>query len=229
LKQVGKRTAEEQLISMSTPVELPQMETPETQIPAPESSPLRTAARRQAGTEVPKLGRATQGGSISWVTSIFMVIFHILAITALFFFTWKGAIALVVLYVLSINVGIGMCYHRLLTHRGYKVPRWLEHTLAVAYAQRRYILGAYGLDYERTEPACRNCDDEPLRSRSRQGSVLCLALEVSLGITRSCRAGTAGLGRLASGFVGYFPAGHAWTACDLAGELGYAPVGFAAL
>ena len=107
---------------MSTPVELPQIEIPESPAAQPQAVSVTARARQQSGTEVPRLGRATQGGSISWVTSIFMVLFHILAITALFFFTWKGAIALVVLYFLSINVGIGMCYHRLLTHRGYKVP-----------------------------------------------------------------------------------------------------------
>jgi fatty-acid desaturase len=35
------------------------------------------------------------------------------------------------LYVLAINVGIGMCYHRLLTHRGYQVPKWLEYVMTV--------------------------------------------------------------------------------------------------
>jgi stearoyl-CoA desaturase (delta-9 desaturase) len=32
--------------------------------------------------------------------------------------------------VLAINLGIGMCYHRLLTHRGYRVPKWVEYCLA---------------------------------------------------------------------------------------------------
>jgi len=77
------------------------------------------------------MGKKHQGGTVSWVTTIFMGLFHVLAIVALFFFTWKGLFAAVVLYVVSINIGIGMCYHRLLTHRGYKVPRWLEYTLAV--------------------------------------------------------------------------------------------------
>jgi stearoyl-CoA desaturase (delta-9 desaturase) len=31
------------------------------------------------------------------------------------------------MYFFAINVGIGMAYHRLLTHRGYRVPRWLEY------------------------------------------------------------------------------------------------------
>jgi len=75
-------------------------------------------------------GKAKKDRGVNWITSIFMVIFHVLAVVALFMFTWKGLIAFVVLYVLAINVGIGMGYHRLLTHRGYKVPRWLEYVIA---------------------------------------------------------------------------------------------------
>lgn len=79
---------------------------------------------------VPTMCKAEKARGINWITSIFMVIFHVLAVVALFMFTWKGLFAAVVLYVLAINVGIGMGYHRLLTHRGYKVPRWLEYVIA---------------------------------------------------------------------------------------------------
>lgn len=37
---------------------------------------------------------------------------------------------MLVLYVVAINLGVGMCYHRLLTHRGYQVPKWLEYFMA---------------------------------------------------------------------------------------------------
>jgi stearoyl-CoA desaturase (delta-9 desaturase) len=79
---------------------------------------------------MPQLGRKAQSGT-NWTTTIFMAIFHILAITALFFFTWKALICAVAMWVLATNVGIGMSYHRLLTHRGYRVPRWLEYAMAV--------------------------------------------------------------------------------------------------
>ena len=36
-----------------------------------------------------------------------------------------------ILYVLAINVGIGMCYHRLLTHRGYQIPKWVEYVMSI--------------------------------------------------------------------------------------------------
>lgn len=78
------------------------------------------------------MGRAaTVGQGITWVTLVALVAFHTGAVAALFFFSWARLAVAVGLYVLAINVGIGMCYHRLLTHRGYQVPLWLEHAMAV--------------------------------------------------------------------------------------------------
>ncbi len=48
-----------------------------------------------------------------------------------FYFSWSALAVFVVTYMLAINVGIGMCYHRLLTHRGYKVPKWVEYAMAI--------------------------------------------------------------------------------------------------
>ncbi len=77
-----------------------------------------------------RMGREHQEGRINWITSIAMGIFHLGAIAALFFFSWANLTAAAIMYFLAINVGIGMCYHRLLTHRGYRVPRWLEIVLS---------------------------------------------------------------------------------------------------
>src|ERR1700758_2254610 len=82
-------------------------------------------------SELPMLGRAAQGAKLSWITAIFMVAFHIGAIAAFFFFSWKAVITTAILYVFAINMGIGMGYHRLLTHRGYKTPKWVEYFLTV--------------------------------------------------------------------------------------------------
>ena len=84
-----------------------------------------------AAKPMPKLGRKEQSGRISVITTVFMVIFHVGAIAALFMFTWKALILSVILWVLASNVGIGMCYHRLLTHRGYRVPKWIEYAMTV--------------------------------------------------------------------------------------------------
>jgi fatty-acid desaturase len=77
------------------------------------------------------LSRDAQTLSLNWLILGFMVLFHVGAIAALFFFSWSALIVAVALHVIAINVGIGMGYHRLLTHRGYQVPRWMEHLLAV--------------------------------------------------------------------------------------------------
>jgi len=74
-----------------------------------------------------RMGREHQEDRINWITAIFMGLFHVGAIAALFFFSWKNLAVAVVTYFFAINVGIGMAYHRLLTHRGYKTPKWIEY------------------------------------------------------------------------------------------------------
>jgi len=79
-----------------------------------------------------RMGRAaTRSEGLNSLTLAIIIFFHAGALAALFFFSWQRLAAMVIFYVLAINVGIGMCYHRLLTHRGYRVPRWLEYAMAV--------------------------------------------------------------------------------------------------
>jgi fatty-acid desaturase len=80
---------------------------------------------------LPQLGRATQSEQRNWLTTSFMVVFHAGALAALFFFSWKALAIAAVIYFFAINVGIGMGYHRLLTHRGYKTPRLVEYFVSV--------------------------------------------------------------------------------------------------
>jgi stearoyl-CoA desaturase (delta-9 desaturase) len=68
---------------------------------------------------------------INWITVTTFAVFHLGAVAALFFFSWPAFFAAVFLYWASLSLGIGMGYHRLLTHRSYQVPKWLEHSLAV--------------------------------------------------------------------------------------------------
>ncbi|MGA7312590.1 MAG: acyl-CoA desaturase, partial [Silvibacterium sp.] len=98
---------------------------------AGEHNPPKPIANLQAENKGPVLGRAAQGGTLSTITIIFMVIFHIGAVAALFMFSWKALICSIVLWVWASNIGIGMCYHRLLTHRGYKTPKWVEYFMAI--------------------------------------------------------------------------------------------------
>ena len=74
-----------------------------------------------------RMGREHQQGRINWITTIVMGLFHVGAIAALFFFSWKNLTAAFITYFFAINVGIGMCYHRLLTHRGFRTKKWVEY------------------------------------------------------------------------------------------------------
>jgi fatty-acid desaturase len=74
-----------------------------------------------------RMGREHQQGRINWITTIVMGLFHVLAVVALFFFSWKNLAAFAITYFFAINVGIGVSYHRLLTHRGFRCPKWVEY------------------------------------------------------------------------------------------------------
>ncbi|MGE0393113.1 MAG: acyl-CoA desaturase [Vicinamibacterales bacterium] len=75
-------------------------------------------------------GRKYQKG-VNWVTTIAMVAFHIAAVAAFFYIDTGAIIAAVVLYFVAGMLGIGMAYHRLLTHRSYKTPKWMEYFLTL--------------------------------------------------------------------------------------------------
>ena len=64
----------------------------------------------------------------------FLGLFHVGAVAALFFFTWNAFFVALFLYWVTAILGIGMCYHRLLTHRSFKTPLWVEYCLTVCAA-----------------------------------------------------------------------------------------------
>jgi len=73
--------------------------------------------------------KQTKSDKIQWVTIGAVVIFHTLAVAALFTFSWQNLIAAVVIWWIAGSWGIGMGYHRLLTHRGFKTPKFVEYFL----------------------------------------------------------------------------------------------------
>jgi len=64
----------------------------------------------------------------NWGTGTFLVIAHVAAIAAFFFWSWPAIITAVVFYAIA-GLGVGMGYHRLLTHRSYKVSKFVEYFL----------------------------------------------------------------------------------------------------
>jgi sn-1 stearoyl-lipid 9-desaturase len=66
-----------------------------------------------------------------WFTIGAMIVYHVLAVAALFTFSWQNLAVAALLWWLTGSLGIGLGYHRLLTHKGFKVPKWLEYTLTL--------------------------------------------------------------------------------------------------
>jgi stearoyl-CoA desaturase (delta-9 desaturase) len=69
----------------------------------------------------------------AWNLANGIVFYHLVALLALlpWVFTWTGVLLAVLgLYVFGV-LGINIGYHRLLTHKGFTSPKWLERTLVI--------------------------------------------------------------------------------------------------
>jgi len=77
-----------------------------------------------------EFGNTSDSQKMNWAVIFVMALLHVGAVAALFMFSWKVFAAAVFLYWVSTGLGISMGYHRLHTHRSYKVPLWLEHFFA---------------------------------------------------------------------------------------------------
>jgi stearoyl-CoA desaturase (delta-9 desaturase) len=72
-------------------------------------------------------------GRVDWPYAISFALYHALALLAFvpWLFSWTGlTICLFGTYVFG-TLGINLCFHRLLTHRSFTCPKWLEHGLAI--------------------------------------------------------------------------------------------------
>ncbi len=68
---------------------------------------------------------------INWKNLSIVIVFHLLTIPALFVFSWQNLAAMLIGNWIVGSLGVGLGYHRLLTHRSFKAPKWLEYTLTV--------------------------------------------------------------------------------------------------
>jgi len=76
---------------------------------------------------------AAAGSRINWRYALAVGSYHLIALLALlpWFFSRTGvALAVIGVYVFG-AAGINLCYHRLLSHRSFSCPLWLEHTFAI--------------------------------------------------------------------------------------------------
>ncbi|WP_427157008.1 acyl-CoA desaturase [Aliinostoc sp. HNIBRCY26] len=79
------------------------------------------------------LAIATEGETplrLRWINVAFFGIIHALALLAPWFFSWSALGLLLFLHWLFGSIGICLGYHRLLSHKSFQVPKWLEYAIA---------------------------------------------------------------------------------------------------
>ncbi len=71
-----------------------------------------------------------------WGTIGFMFAIHLLTLIALSpkFWSWQAITVLLILYWVTACLGVTLGYHRLLSHRSFQVPKWLERFFATCGA-----------------------------------------------------------------------------------------------
>ena len=77
-----------------------------------------------------------QAKGINWHTATFIALFHVGAVAALFMFSWQALVVAIVLWWITASLEVGMGFHRLLTHRGYKTLKIVEYFLTVSAHSR---------------------------------------------------------------------------------------------
>lgn len=71
-------------------------------------------------------------GQVRWDYATILISIHLLALLAVvpWLFSWTGLVVMV-LGVHVFGQAINLCYHRLLSHKSAKVPKWLEHLFVI--------------------------------------------------------------------------------------------------
>ena len=67
---------------------------------------------------------------LKWDILAGIIILHLGAIAACWTFTWKAFWVFVVLQWMTGGFGVTLGYHRLLTHRSFKAPKWVEYAMS---------------------------------------------------------------------------------------------------
>jgi len=68
---------------------------------------------------------------LNWPSVTFFAVIHVLALLAPWFFSWSALGIALFFHWLCGSIGICLGYHRLLTHRSFQVPKWLEYAIAL--------------------------------------------------------------------------------------------------
>lgn len=68
---------------------------------------------------------------LNWAITGFFIAIHGLALLAPWCFSWSALGVMLLLHWFLGSIGICLGYHRLLSHRSFQVPKWLEYTIAL--------------------------------------------------------------------------------------------------
>ncbi|HGY5534925.1 MAG TPA: acyl-CoA desaturase, partial [Prochlorococcus sp.] len=100
------------------------------------SLPLYESTNRQqsewAAVIAPREPLPAHQRRFKWGTTSFMVAMHVAATFALLprFWSWQGLVAFGVLYWMTV-LGVTLGLHRLVAHRSFVAPSWLEKLLVI--------------------------------------------------------------------------------------------------
>jgi fatty-acid desaturase len=74
---------------------------------------------------------AVEKHPLDWFNVAFIAAVHMFALLGFFTFSWKALAVAAALWWVTGSLGIGLSFHRQLTHLGFKSPVWLKRFLAV--------------------------------------------------------------------------------------------------
>lgn len=75
-----------------------------------------------------------EGTGLNWGSVLWIPLMHLGAFAAIFYYSPRNLAVAAVLYFLTGCIGITLTYHRMMAHRAFTVPKWLERILATCAA-----------------------------------------------------------------------------------------------
>lgn len=71
------------------------------------------------------------GRKLNWRNVTMVAFFHLAAIPVFFTFSWEHLAVMLIGNWIVGSLGVGLGWHRLLTHRSFQTPKWLEYLLTI--------------------------------------------------------------------------------------------------
>ena len=81
-------------------------------------------------SDIPAVVPPRERTRLKWWPILWNCVIQIGVVLAPFYFSWSAVLVCAVLYCLC-AIGITMGFHRLLTHRSFQTPKWVEYLLTV--------------------------------------------------------------------------------------------------